>query len=157
MSNKRSQVVYYSRTGTTKKIANEIFKKLECDEEEIVDMKSRAGAMRYVDAGRDVKKRVLTTIQEPIRDPAEYDLLIIGTPVWAGSLSVPVKTYCTQMRGRVGRVAFFLTQDGDESSAFDEMRAILGKDPISSLALNGKKEVDTGTYPGKLDAFLDRV
>lgn len=157
MGDRRTLVVFYSRTGTTKKIALEISEKLNCDVEEIIDLKSRDGAMGYIGAGRDVKKGVLTKIEDPKKDPAEYDLVIIGTPVWTGSLSVPVKTYCTLMRRQIGRAAFFLTQDGDESTAFDEMTAILGRGPIASLALNGKKEVDTDTYQTKLAAFLDGV
>jgi hypothetical protein len=99
----------------------------------------------------------LTSIDEPKKNPAEYDLLMIGTPVWRGSVSIPIKTYCTKMKDRVGKVAFFLTQDGDESQAFEEMKAILGREPISSLALNRKKEVESGTYVTKLNAFIGKI
>jgi hypothetical protein len=72
-------------------------------------------------------------------------------------VSVPIKTYCTRIKDQVGRVTFFLTQDGDECRAFEEMKAILGWEPISSLASNRKKDVGTGTYRNKLDASIEKV
>ncbi|MDY6965570.1 MAG: hypothetical protein SVM80_06305 [Halobacteriota archaeon] len=39
----KSHLVYYSRTGTTKKVADAISDIINCDIEEIVDTKDRSG------------------------------------------------------------------------------------------------------------------
>lgn len=45
-------------------------------------------------------------------DPSNYDLLIIGTPIWSSNLSAPVRTYITQNRGKFHNLAFFITAGG---------------------------------------------
>jgi flavodoxin len=44
MARPRILVVYYSRSGTTRKIAEALSEALACDLEEIVEDKSRAGS-----------------------------------------------------------------------------------------------------------------
>jgi flavodoxin len=58
MGGKKILAVYCSRTGTTRKIANEISSKLDCDVEEIIDLKTRAGPIGYMAAGRDFEKGI---------------------------------------------------------------------------------------------------
>ncbi|MBE3088681.1 MAG: flavodoxin family protein, partial [Actinobacteria bacterium] len=41
-------VVYYSRTGTTRKVAEYITKQLGADMEEIIDMKKRSGIWGFL-------------------------------------------------------------------------------------------------------------
>ena len=88
-------VVYYSRTGTTQKIAKEISGRLGADMEEVVDKKNRKGIIGWIRAGRDAGAKRLTEIEEPQRDPGLYGLVIIGTPIWNGTISTPIRTYIT--------------------------------------------------------------
>jgi menaquinone-dependent protoporphyrinogen IX oxidase len=86
-------VAYYSRTGTTKKVGDAIAEKFNADVEDIKDTVDRSGAKGYLVSGRDAMKRKLTKL-EPIKfNPKEYDLVIIGTPIWAWNMSVPIRTY----------------------------------------------------------------
>ena len=80
-------IVYYSRTGTTKKIAEELSKNFNADLEEIVDKKNRAGAIGWVMSGRDNIKKALTEIEEVKNDPSQYDLVIFGSPNWVGTIA----------------------------------------------------------------------
>jgi hypothetical protein len=48
MARPRILVVYYSRSGTTRKIAEAFSEALACDLEEIVEDKSRAGSFGYI-------------------------------------------------------------------------------------------------------------
>jgi len=72
-------VVFYSRTGTTKKVAEAIATKLGCDIEEIIDTKSRRGLLGFLRSGLEATLKRLTTIEEIKNDPASYDVVIIGT------------------------------------------------------------------------------
>ena len=101
-------VVYYSRTGNTHKVAEEITNGLECDIEEIIDTKNRSGPLGYIRSGRDAGNRKLTVLKDIINDPSQYDLLIIGTPLWAWHVSTPVRTYIHENQANFKDVALFL-------------------------------------------------
>ena len=64
-------VVYYSRTGNTKFVAEEITAELNADMEEIVDLKSRGGKMGWLSASRDATGNRQTNIGETKRNPKD--------------------------------------------------------------------------------------
>jgi len=67
---------------------------------------------------------------------SNYDLVIVGTPVWASNVSTPVRTYLSQNRGLLPRVAFFCTMGGRGSErALRKMEEISGARPVARLAL----------------------
>ena len=49
----KSLVVYYTRTGNTKFVAETIAAELGSDIEEVVDIKKREGTLGYMSASRD--------------------------------------------------------------------------------------------------------
>jgi flavodoxin len=71
--------VFYSRNGTTRKVAATISQVLKCDTEEVVDKRKRTGFFGYMRAGFDATFRRLTTIEEPKKNPNSYELIMIGT------------------------------------------------------------------------------
>jgi len=152
----KSLVVFYSRTGTTKKVAEAISSILECDVEEVFDTKNRAGFLGYTSAGREATSKRLTTIRETKVDPFLYDLVIIGTPIWASTISSPIRTYLSQNKGRFKQVAFFCTFDDSSKDAFAEMEEFCGKPPLGLLELR-RKEVERGEYSGDVRKFVETV
>jgi flavodoxin len=147
----KTLVVFYSRTGTTKKVAEAIAKKTGADLEEIKDTVDRSGAMGYIRSGRDAMKKRLTNLEPILKNPADYDLVVIGTPIWGWNVSAPVRTYLTEQKekflpGADKKVAFFCTMGGSgDKNAFSEMEKIIGKKPAATLALT-TKEVVKGDY-----------
>ena len=153
----KSLVVYYSRTGHTAKIAQELANALECDIEEIIDTKKRSGILGWLRSGRDAGNQSLTVLKEPVNDPANYDLLIIGTPIWAGHVSTPVRTYIHQNMASFNNVAFFCTAGGDKfSGAFDDMRELSGIAPVATLGVRAK-EINKKTYTDKIQEFTKAI
>lgn len=150
----KSLVVYYSRTGTTAKAAGEIADRLDCDTEQIFDKRSRSGPVGYMMAGREVMKDALTELGPSKVEPSQYDLVIIGTPVWVYRTSIPVKTYLIKHKAVLGKVAFFATYG---SSGFertmDEMAALCGKTPVATLGLT-TVEVRKGLAAERYDRFV---
>jgi flavodoxin len=152
----KALVAFYSRTGTTKKAAVEIARLLKADVDEIIDKKNRKGAVGYMLAGRDATLKKLTAI-ETKKDASKYDLVVIGTPVWAFTVSSPVRTYLTQNKGRLKRVAFFCTEDGSGSQrAFKAMSEICGNIPKAHLALR-TKDVWKGNVEEKIKEFVENL
>ena len=151
----KALVVFYSRTGVTRKVAETISDLLRCETEEIVDTKDRTGAVGYLLAGRDASLKKLTTIKELKSDPSSYDMVIIGTPVWAFTMSAPVRTYLLQNKGRFKKAAFFCTQGGvGNKGAFRDMEEASGVKPCGTFVLR-TGEVVRDDYRSKVKQFIE--
>ena len=145
----KSLVVYYSRTGHTKKVANSIAKLLKSDVEEIIDLRNRSGFFGYILAGFHALKKRQTKIKPTKKDVSKYGIVIIGTPIWAGDMAPAVRTYLNQNNGTIKKAAFFCTKGGGESKkAFDDFQKLCGK-PAAVLDLKEK-----GVIAGKCDSQI---
>jgi flavodoxin len=150
-------VVFYSRSGNTKKIAESISESLDCDIEEIVDTEKRGGIFGYIKSGYEAFRGKLSKIEDPKNDVSQYDLVIIGTPVWAGKMAVPVRTYITQNHAKFGKTAFFSTAGGTNfDSTFSDMKEVSGASPIAEIGIRAK-EVQDGSYKPKVAEFLTKI
>src|SRR6056297_1668923 len=139
-------VVYYSRSGMTKKIAQAIAEKLGADQEEIISLEERKGLTGYLKSGQEAAQKKLAKIKPPEKKVGDYDLVIVGTPVWVGTMSSPVRTYLNSNLGRFRKVAFFTTQGSiKDQKVFKELTEILGKDSIATLKVK-TKEAATDDY-----------
>jgi flavodoxin len=151
-------VAYYSRTNLSKKIATIISEKLKADLDEIIDKKSRSGAKGYIIGGRDAIKRLLTKISYKL-DPKEYDLVIIGGPVWAWTISPAIRTYMDKNSDslKIKKLAFFATQGSNGAEKkFEAMKKILKTNPECTLIINSK-DFRGETYNNKIEEFLDQI
>lgn len=148
----KALIVYYSRTGKTKAAAELIAKKLNADIEEIIDLKKRSGIFGYIFGGRDAMKKYLTKIKKPVKNPLKYDLVVIGTPLWASIMAPAVRTYLKKFK--IKKAAFFYTAGGSGSDkAFKDMKETIGKAKIvGELSLSGK-DIKTG-YAQKINDFI---
>lgn len=149
-------VAYYSRSGRTKRVAEEINAKIGGDIDEIRDEVNRQGLVGWLRAGRDAGTKKLTEIKTQM-DPGEYDLIVIGSPTWNGTISTPVRTYITNYQEKLSKVACFTTGEGEEPTALEEMTRLLGDKIIAKLHLVRKQEIDTTNYHDKLEAFLEKI
>jgi hypothetical protein len=66
-----------------------------------------------------------TPIREAQYDPADYGLVLIGTPVYANSRPGPVRAYLDRCRLRFREVAFFCTGEGPNNERiFEQMEEV---------------------------------
>jgi flavodoxin len=150
-------VVYYSRTGNTKKIGEAVAKALNCDKEELIDTKDRLGALGYVSGGYDASRKNLTILKDLQKNLMDYDLVIVGTPIWAWNVCPAVRTFLLNNKEKIKNLAFFATEGGSgDEKAFAEMESISGKRPVAILALR-TKEVVKGEYSEKIDKFVKEI
>jgi hypothetical protein len=147
-------VAYYSRTGTTRAVAQELASRLGADLEEIVDTRGRKGFWGWLGAGRDASKKSKTTIAPVKRDPAGYDLVVLGTPVWAWNMTPAIRTYILANRDGFKQVAFFCTmgKNGDVKT-FAGMAELCGRKPLAAMALR-TEEVKIRQYQSGINKFL---
>jgi flavodoxin len=148
-------VVFYSRTGTTKKLAGELAKKIKADVDEVIDEKDRSGAIGWLASGRDAGRRAVTKIKYN-KDPGKYELILIGTPIWSWNMAPAVRTYIGENKDKLKKkkVGFFCTMGGNNSkNTFKEMQEACGKKGCCLDVRAG--EIGKGEHLGKLKSFVE--
>lgn len=120
----KTLVVYYTRTGNSKFVAETVASELGADIEEVVDLKNRQGKLAYMSCGRDAMGGKMTEIAQTMKNPADYDLIVIVQPVWAWSPTPAIRTYLSKNDLVYKKVALFF---GGESlkQAVDKTKALL--------------------------------
>ena len=154
----RTLVVYYSKTGNTRKVAQDIAQKLEADLEEITDMKSRKGVLGFIMGGRDAMTKKGTRISVTSKDPAEYDLVILGSPIWANNIAPALRTYLNKKGEKIATRAFFVTAGGGPSSkVLQNISEISTKEPLAILGLPQKELAQQEIYEQKMNTFIEKI
>lgn len=110
-----SLIVFYSRSGNSKFVAQKLAEKLGADIEEVIDKKNRRGVIGFLKAGFDATRGKETVIEETKFLPMNYDLIVVGTPIWNGRPSPAVRTYLRKNDVSGKKVAFFCTLNGNNS------------------------------------------
>ena len=150
-------VVYYSRTGTTKRIGEEIATALGADVDEIVDQKSRNGPIGWLKSGRDAIWQTLTDITVQ-KSPKDYDMIIIGTPIWSGKMTPAVRTYLTNNHFGNKKVAFYTTQGSDDSpKTVTEMESMVAPSKVIGTLRIKQEDIKTSRYEARLLAFVEQL
>jgi flavodoxin len=153
----KALIVYYSNTGHTRKIAEELAEVSGWSIAEIRESKPRKGRWGeircVIESLIGIKPHI--EFSSPLFD--NFDLVIIGTPVWAGRVASPVQSFLAKHRGSLHRTAFFCTCAGPNSSpVFDQLHALSGRVPVNTLAITNE-EMKSSSYRDKLTAFSKTV
>lgn len=123
-------VAFYSKNGHTKIIAEKLIKEFKADVEEIVDTRDRSRVATWWKSAFEPDLKTQTKIQKPLKNSYDYDLVVIGTPIWDG-ITPAVREYLSTNKFR--SVAFFATFGASAEDAFYDMEQITKKKPISIL------------------------
>ncbi|WP_405267399.1 flavodoxin family protein [Methanobrevibacter sp.] len=148
-------IVYYSRTDVTKGIANKIQSILNCDIEEITDDGKYDGKLGFLKGGMNATMGRASDINPISKDPADYDLVIVGTPVWSSNMATPIFTYLIQNKDKINKMASFCTcMGGGYDKALEKMAEVSGKQQISTMFLTSK---DIDNPSEKIDTFINEI
>ncbi len=127
-------IVYYSLEGSTRTIAEEMARVSGGDLLEIHPVKefpSQSG-WKYVVGGFYSTMRRPCPIQDYDVDLEKYDLIVIGTPVWAYNPSPPIVTFMKDPDLKGKKIALFCTHGGGPKSAMDVMKSYFNPEQIVS-------------------------
>ena len=138
----KTLVAFYSRDGNTKRVAEIIAKALNADIDEIKDKKSRKGIIGFLRAGYDATRGKTTEINFS-KNPADYDVVILGGPVWNGRVTPTVRTYLLKNRDSVKKAAFFVTCAGREGKCLMQMREIYSGEILAEKVIL-RNEIEEG-------------
>lgn len=153
----KTLIVYFSRDGHTKKVAEYISVKLGADIEEITEPEKRGGLMGYLRSGRESSQGATPKINPPKNNSSEYDLVVLGTPVWAGNVASPVRTYLKEQGSGIKKIAFFCTSNTtDVGKTFEEMKKLCGKEPVATARF-ASKAIGSNGHLNDLDDFIKKI
>jgi flavodoxin len=153
----KTLLVYYSRTGNTRMIANKISESIECDIEEIVEKDKRSGIIGYLKSGYQASRGKVDHIENSKYDLSDYDLLIIGTPVWASKMAVPVRTYLNKNMNKIPQLACFCTCGGSGiEKTIEDIGNYVNTTPIAYFGLKSS-DIKDGSYKNTIEKFASDV
>jgi flavodoxin len=145
MEPQKTLVVFYSSGGITRKVGEAIARSLECPLEEIVPQ------------GRSPATQKVVPIQPPKQDPGQFDLIVIGTPVWGNAPTPPVRAYLQRFQGKLPKLAFFCTFGifgGKGTMA--ELEKLAAKPPVATFAV-WRFSPGRRSFLARLKEFTDKL
>jgi flavodoxin len=151
---RKTLIAFHSRTGHTRRVAQALARRLDADLEEIRIVQPMGGAVGYALCALEAITALTPALRPSRRQVSDYELVVIGTPVWFWRLASPVRSWLAQHRLE-GRVAFFCTMGGSGAPrVFRAMEQLARCKPVATLALT---EAQLDRSDGLLDAFADRL
>ncbi len=148
-------VLYYSKTGHTEELARYIQKKTNADMAQISPVTPYPSD--YDETVRISRLELLTGRRNPVQPLSvrlqQYDSIFLGTPLWWGTLAVPVLQLLTQHPLEGKRVLPFSTNaGGNRDKIFDDLLLLCPKaDVHAPLALRAG---ELQRAQGKVDAWI---
>lgn len=91
-------IVFYSLSGNTKYVALKIADKLNADLVEIIPEKEypNSGLKKFYYGGKSAVMGEMPTLKKYDFNIDNYDYIILGTPVWAGTFTPPIRTFINE-------------------------------------------------------------
>ena len=130
MKKLKTIVVYFSLTGNTKFVAEKIAQEFDADLCEITDKNFKTGRMLYIKGGMAAMREKLSDI-EVEKSIEYYDLVIVGSPVWAGKIAPPVRTFLVNNNFSDKQLAFFVSIGGDKpQKTFENLKKTTELDAV---------------------------
>lgn len=91
-------------------------------------------------------------------DPADYELTVIGTPVWVGQITPAVRAYLQQVTGKLNAVAFFNTSgDTEIGKIIPSLELAANCKACASAGFNARDLGGAGVYELMLWSFVQAI
>jgi menaquinone-dependent protoporphyrinogen IX oxidase len=119
------QIIYYSLQGTTEKIARELATELDLPLYQIEDVYSRQGLFNFIRSGYEATFRRCPRIKKMDGFQPAQDVILL-TPIWAGQISSPLRTFCKQNAGKFRSFSLILTHL-DPQNRYEAMKEEVAK------------------------------
>jgi flavodoxin len=151
----KALIVYHSRSGHTGRVAQALARRLDADLDEIRIVQPLGGIAGYAMCAIEAVAGLTPALRPMHHDPAAYELVVIGTPVWFWNLASPVRSWL-EAHPLPRRVAFFCTMGGSGAErVFAAMAELAGRQPVATLSLL-EKELQAPFEP-QVETFARRL
>lgn len=153
----KTAVIYYSLEGNTKHAAEKIAARLDADIIQLIPVKEypTGKVSKYFWGGKSATFGEAPKL-EPYRfDQNQYDLVILGTPIWAGTFAPPLRTFTRENKLTDKKVALFACCSGGATEkCFEQLKKdIGGSTVVSTLRLIDPLKGNKAEVDGKIVDF----
>lgn len=148
-------VLYYSETGTTKTVAQELQKQLGADIEEIEAVVPYSGNFQEtIQRGqREMQSGEMPAIKPLKKKIADYDIIFLGYPIWFGTYANPIITLVKEQDFAGKTIVPFCTfGSGGLNTSSDALKKALPKATIAKGY--GVRTARVNAAAKELDRFL---
>lgn len=161
MSNKL--LVYFSYTGNTKIIAEQILKELDCDVLELFPKeKYSENYQEVVDEYQNNEngQRICELMPYSV-DLNKYDTIIIGSPVWWYTITPVVRTFLKQNSLAGKKIVSFMTNAGWIGKSFKEIKELcpdsIVKNEMNIVFTENHAEHKLKTPTSEIDKWIKSI
>jgi len=132
----KTAVIFFSYDGNTAFVAQLLKKVLNADlvQLSLKDEKKRGKIASIFWGGGMVFSGKKPPLKPYDFNPAVYDLIILGSPVWAGSPAPPLKTFLSQTPVTGNKLALFVCHGGGPGKSLEKFKALVSGNEIVSAA-----------------------
>lgn len=155
VSAQKQLVLYYSETGSTKTVAEELQKQTGADIESIEAVEPYSGNFQEtIQRGqREMQSGEYPALKPITKKIADYDIIFLGYPIWFGTYANPIVTLVKENDFAGKTIVPFCTfGSGGLNTSSDALRKALPKAKICEGY--GVRTVRVAAAPKELDRFL---
>jgi flavodoxin len=129
----KTLVIYYSYEGNSALVAEELKKAANADllELKTEDDTVRTGFAKYFWGGKQVFTHKNPKLKPYTVTIEDYDSIILGAPVWAGSPAPALQSFLGETKIRGKKLGLFCCHGGGKGKALDKLRALLPGNTIA--------------------------
>jgi flavodoxin len=156
----RIGIIYYSFEGNTRLAAQTIAAQTGAELIELKPQKELAthGFMKYFWGGKQAVMKEKPALLPLERRPEEYDLIFLGTPVWAFTFAPPLHTFLAEYPLQDKKIALFCCDEGGLGKTFTNLRAILtGNEILGELELNAPLRKERSEIEAQIETWTKRM
>ena len=157
----KTAVVYFSLEGNTKYAAEKIANRLQADLIELSPNKDypTGSVSKFVWGGKSAVLAEKPKLLPYEFNKDQYDLIILGTPIWAGTFTPPLRTFIMEQDLSGKKIALFACHSGGGSSrSFPKMQELLEhSDIVETLALFDPKAKPSQYTDNLIEEFCKKL
>lgn len=150
----RILIAYHSRTGNTRRLAEAVAAACGAETAEI----------READGPRGVPATLLDaltgrrpTLAAPEVDPAAFDVVAVGTPVWAAAPTPAARAFAARLEGRRAPWAAFCTLCGAGGErALGKLSDAVGRAPAATCRVT-EGDLKSGAFEAEARRFAEAL
>ena len=138
-------IVYYSRSGNVRRIAESYAEKNGGDLLQIVSQRDYSGRLGFLRACLAAINRRTPIIEQVSLDFSKYTRVVLCGAVWAGTIASPLRTFLKRHGASLPEVEYIILHGGhnDYEDVFAEMDVLLGKQHVAATSLRDGEELKT--------------
>lgn len=146
--NKRILVAYFSYSGTTQSVAEQLSSRIGEDLFEIAPAEEYSSL--YLRSNREIRRGERPELSAEVENMEEYDIVFVGYPVWFHATPVPVNSFLESYDLTDKLIIPFCTSGGSDID--ETMPTFL--DSCEGLAVYGEKRISGS---GQIDSWLEEL